>query len=166
MNGYIQNADFAAFNRRSNDSRQSGCSGQSVRKFQDGYSRKSEKSRRRVRTFRTGQAGDFGISEPGNPTFPKFSEVNAAALAVLPGLLQMWLPQGRVDGNEYVALNPLRVDRTLGSFRINMRTGLWADFATGETGGDVVSLVAFLQQCSQTQAARELGAYLGVWYDA
>ena len=44
----------------------------------------------------------------------------------------------------YVALNPTRNDRRPGSFKINIRTGRWCDFATGDRGGDPVSLVAYL----------------------
>ena len=47
------------------------------------------------------------------------------------------LPAGCLDGHEYVALNPTRTDRHAGSFRINIHTGRWADFATGDKGGDV-----------------------------
>ena len=30
---------------------------------------------------------------------------------------------------EYVALNPTRADKRAGSFKINLQTGRWADFA-------------------------------------
>jgi hypothetical protein len=35
-------------------------------------------------------------------------------------------------------------DQNPGSFSINVRTGRWADFATGDKGGDVISLAAYL----------------------
>jgi hypothetical protein len=91
-----------------------------------------------------------------------FDGVNAAALAALPSLLPRWLPNGRVMGREYVALNPHRNDRHLGSFRINLRTGRWGDFATDDRGGDPISLLAFLDGCSQLEAARRLAAMLGM----
>lgn len=91
-----------------------------------------------------------------------FEDVNAAALAALPALLERWLAQGRRDGREYVALNPTRPDRHLGSFRINMATGRWADFATGDKGGDPVSLAAYLFGLGQAEAARRLAAMLGL----
>src|SRR5271169_2424653 len=73
-----------------------------------------------------------------------FARVNRIALAVLPSLLARWLPDGRYEGAEYVVLNPRRVDHRLGSFRVNIRTGRWADFAVeGARGGDVVSLFAY-----------------------
>lgn len=61
-----------------------------------------------------------------------------------------------------MALNPTRRDRHLGSFRINVRSGRWADFATGDRGGDVVSLAAYLSHLKQSEAAEKLGGMLGL----
>jgi hypothetical protein len=91
-----------------------------------------------------------------------FQRINAAALAVLPALLARWLPNGHRRGHEWVALNPRRADRHLGSFSINMRTGCWADFATGDRGGDLVSLAAYLAGTSQVDAAMRLSRMLGM----
>ena len=91
-----------------------------------------------------------------------FPAINSAALDVLPALLRRWLPDGRREGREYVALNPTRADRHLGSFRINMTTGRWSDFATGDRGGDPVSLAAYLAGVGQADAARSLADMLGV----
>ncbi|WP_428490285.1 hypothetical protein [Rhodopila sp.] len=91
-----------------------------------------------------------------------FALANAAALRELPALLARWLPDGRVIGHEYEARNPHRSDRNLGSFRVNLRTGRWADFATGDQGGDPVSLVAYLFRLSQGEAARRLAGLLGL----
>ena len=79
-----------------------------------------------------------------------------------PTLLARWLPDGRREGNEYVARNPRRHDRHPGSFKINLSRGAWADFATGDRGGDVISLAAFLAGTSQGEAARELARMLGL----
>jgi hypothetical protein len=91
-----------------------------------------------------------------------FDAINGEALRVLPILVRRWLPQGHRMGREWVALNPRRDDEHLGSFRINLDTGRWADFATGDRGGDPISLLALLNDCSQLDAARDLGAMLGV----
>jgi hypothetical protein len=111
-------------------------------------------------------------SERRNPGAPRarhkewrlnFDTVNQAALAVLPSLLARWLPGGRVEGGrEYCVRNPLRSDRQAGSFKINLRTGHWSDFATGDRGRDVVSLAAYLSGQRQTDAARALADMLGV----
>jgi hypothetical protein len=91
-----------------------------------------------------------------------FDRINRAALAALPALLSRWLPEGRQMAGEWVARNPRRADRQPGSFKINMRTGRWSDFATGDKGGDVVSLAAYLAGIGQTGAARELARALGI----
>jgi hypothetical protein len=91
-----------------------------------------------------------------------FASIAAAALAVLPAILQRWLPDARQEGQEWVALNPTRSDRHLGSFRVNLRTGRWADFATGDKGGDVVSLAAYLFDVSQGEAARRIAGMLSI----
>jgi hypothetical protein len=90
-----------------------------------------------------------------------FAAVNRAALAVLPTLLKRWLPNGRFEGHEYLARNPRRDDRHLGSFKVNRCSGRWCDFATGDRGGDPVSLAAYLTGSSQGDAARKLAAMLG-----
>ena len=91
-----------------------------------------------------------------------FQEVNAVALPRLEALCAHWLGQGRKEGHEYVALNPTRADNRLGSFRINLTSGRWADFATGDRGGDVISYYAYINDLSQIEAARALAKDLGV----
>jgi len=91
-----------------------------------------------------------------------FQRINSAALPVLPALLARWLPDGRREGHEWVARNPRRADRRLGSFRVNMNTGKWADFATDDRGGDVVALAAYLAGTGQAEAARNLAEMLGL----
>ena len=91
-----------------------------------------------------------------------FDRINSAALPVLPSLLGRWLPGGRREGREWVARNPRRADRSPGSFRVNMQSGKWADFATGDAGGDPVSLAAYLAGTGQAEAARNLAFMLGI----
>ncbi len=94
-----------------------------------------------------------------------FAAINHAALPVLPVLLARWAPGGITRGCEYVARNPTRADRRPGSFKVNMRSGKWADVATGDKGGDVVSLAAYLAGTGQADAARKLAEMLGVGHD-
>jgi hypothetical protein len=92
-----------------------------------------------------------------------FAVISRTAMAVLPSLLSRWLPGGRIKGNEYIALNPRRADRNLGSFKVNIRTGKWADFACDNAAGsDPISLAAYLFGLSQVEAAERLAAMLGV----
>jgi hypothetical protein len=91
-----------------------------------------------------------------------FPAINRAALDDIRGVLARFLPGGKVVRLEYVVRNPKRVDHHLGSFSINVTTGRWADFATGDHGGDLISLVAYLKNIHQIEAARGLARTLGV----
>ena len=91
-----------------------------------------------------------------------FATISSAALSSVDNLLAEWLPSGRYDGHEFVALNPTRADKKLGSFRINTRSGQWADFATGDKGGDLIDLYAYLNSCNAAQAARSIAERLSL----
>lgn len=92
-------------------------------------------------------------------------KVAAAALTSIESVLSTWCAGGKRESHEYVTLNPTRADSKTGSFKINLSTGAWADFATGDKGGDLVALVAFLENVSQLEAAKRLGAFLGINYE-
>jgi hypothetical protein len=91
-----------------------------------------------------------------------FRAISNASLPSLPALAKRWLPDGKRRGFEWVARNPTRADRKSGSFKINLRSGRWADFATGAKGGDVISLAAHLFGLSQVEAARKIAAMLAI----
>jgi hypothetical protein len=91
-----------------------------------------------------------------------FQTISSAALPHLPALVKRWLPEGRRKGNEWVSRNPTRADRTPGSFKVNLRSGRWADFATGARGGDIISLAAYLFGLSQGEAARKIAGMLAL----
>src|SRR5262245_64045174 len=93
---------------------------------------------------------------------PDFAKINSAALPVLPALCARWLPGGKRFGREYVARNPTRSDKRAGSFKVNLQSGRWADFATGDKGGDAVSLAAYLFGLHQSEAAHRLAGTLGI----
>lgn len=71
-------------------------------------------------------------------------------------IVKQLLPSGKKEGNEWIALNPIRYDKNLGSFRINLINGKWIDHATADKGGDIISLVAYLKGISQYDAAQYL----------
>lgn len=77
-------------------------------------------------------------------------------------ILAQWLPDGRRDAGEWIARNPRRADRRLGSFKVNLKTGRWGDFAMGDGGGDLISLAAYLFDLNQAEAARRVAEMLGV----
>jgi putative DNA primase/helicase len=67
-----------------------------------------------------------------NTSFSKsidFKSIAAAALACARSLLPELVPGGMFDGDEYIALNPSRADKSLRSFKINSRDGMSSDFA-------------------------------------
>ncbi|WP_323845299.1 DUF927 domain-containing protein [Microbulbifer magnicolonia] len=84
------------------------------------------------------------------------------ALDRVEDVLAHWAPDGSYQGAEYVALNPARSDSSKGSFSVNRNTGAWADFAADEKGGDLVSLVAYLEGVNNGEAAQRLAAFLGL----
>jgi len=69
-----------------------------------------------------------------------FDRANSVGL----GYIKSWVPGGNISGNEYFPINPTRSDKKPGSFAINLSTGKWMEGATFESGGDPVSLYAYL----------------------
>jgi hypothetical protein len=91
-----------------------------------------------------------------------FARIAATALSSSDAIVSRWLPGGRRDGPEWVARNPKRADAHPGSFKVNLRTGRWSDFATGDRGGDLIALAAFLFDLKQDEAAHRVAEMLGV----
>jgi hypothetical protein len=91
-----------------------------------------------------------------------FRRIADAALPQVDVLVRRWLPDGRREGAEWIAINPRRVDNRKGSFKVNMTTGRWSDFATGDAGGDLVALAAFLFGLKQGEAALKIAKALGI----
>ena len=85
-----------------------------------------------------------------------------AAKAAGRRILEFYLPGGQVRGKEYVVLNPYRDDQHAGSLSIEIATGKGGDFATGDTFGDFVGLVAFARKCKPGEAATELARFIGM----
>lgn len=91
-----------------------------------------------------------------------FTSVRRAIQPHIASLVSDWLPNGKRSSKEWVARNPTRDDRHAGSFRINLHTGQWIDFATQDKGGDLISLRAYLQGISQYEAAKDLAQLFGI----
>lgn len=102
------------------------------------------------------------MSASANSDRVDFTAVKAASLRSLDFVVSRLLPAGKQEGDEWVARNPTRSDGKPGSFKINMTTGVWSDFATGESGGDMIDLVQYLTGKSNLEAARQLADMLGV----
>lgn len=69
-------------------------------------------------------------------------------------LLGSWFPQGQAKGNEFEIgdISGAKGD----SLKINIRTGLWKDFAGDISGGDLISLFAAKNNIGQAEAYRIL----------
>jgi len=71
-------------------------------------------------------------------------------------ILRELVGAGEIQGSNYVALNPRRNDKHRGSFRIDIATGRFYDFATGDRGGSVIDLAMFVYNCGIVEAAQKL----------
>ena len=91
-----------------------------------------------------------------------FQKVARAAADRSQDILARWLPDGKRDGAEWVARNPRRADGRPGSFKINLRSGVWADFATGDKGRDLVALAGYLFDLKMDEAAKRVAGMCGV----
>jgi putative DNA primase/helicase len=88
-----------------------------------------------------------------------FDQINDHARSNLETLVREWFPQGHKEGHEFkigsLSGEPGR------SLSINLRSGVWSDFASGDNGSDPVSLLAAIRNIGQAEAARELAGRLG-----
>lgn len=81
----------------------------------------------------------------------QFGPLREALLADAEILVVRWLPGGQFDGPEYRC-----ADLSGGhghSCSVNVKTGKWADFATGEQGNDLIGLYAAIHSLSNAKAA-------------
>lgn len=89
-----------------------------------------------------------------------FQEINEQLRAHIGSIVADICPGGATSGQEYVAAS---ISGGKGrSFSINLNTGKWADFATSDRGGDIISLYARARGLNNGEAAKELQTnYLG-----
>jgi uncharacterized protein (DUF927 family) len=92
-----------------------------------------------------------------------FKQIAGRALEQIEAVCLHWLPAGKKAGPEWEigdrhgnAGKSLKVHLTGG------KAGMWSDFSTDDKGGDLVSLVAFVDGCPQLDAARKLAEFLGI----
>lgn len=105
-----------------------------------------------------------GVEPPGQHRAPlppiNFEALARALLDQADSLLQQWLPDGVQRGHEYVC-GSLQGGRGT-STSVNMTNGKWADFATGEQGGDLLSLYAVANGLTMGKAALQVARELGL----
>lgn len=84
----------------------------------------------------------------------RFAELAAALLARAEHLVPAWLPGGQRRGHEWVcgSLSGGKGD----SCQVNLTNGKWADFATEDRGGDLISLYAAIHGLGPGKAALQV----------
>jgi predicted P-loop ATPase len=80
-----------------------------------------------------------------------FKKLHQDTLPVLDRLIAIIYPLGKQEGREY-KIGSVRGESGR-SLSINLDTGVWSDFATGEAGGDLCTLLAAKLGYAQTDAA-------------
>ena len=91
-----------------------------------------------------------------------FKKINSLALAQAENVVSHYAPNGKLNGREWVAVNPSRNDKSARSFSVNVDKGCWSEFSSGESGGDLISYVAHCLRISQGDAYKTLAHFLGV----
>ena len=84
----------------------------------------------------------------------RFKDLAHALLARVDTLLERWLPGGVREGHEYKC-----ADMAGGrgrSMSVNMDSGVWSDFAFGDSGPDLISLYAAIHSLDMGKAARQV----------
>lgn len=99
-----------------------------------------------------------------------FKGLNEVLLTFVGELLLAWLPGGNMISSDEFACADLQGGSSRrgsgGSLRVNIKTGKWADFATGEKGTDLISLYQAITGQDMKQAFNELKRIAGKDYTA
>ena len=86
--------------------------------------------------------------------------IASASLPHAVSLLREWFSNGKLIGKEFAVGN---LQGAAGkSLSVNVHTGAWRDAATGDKGGDLVSLLAAKEGISQSKAAEVLASRIGL----
>src|SRR5690606_5330281 len=83
-----------------------------------------------------------------------FAALAATLLDRADRLVPDWLPNGKKNGHEWTCGN--LAGEAGKSCSINLRTGVWKDFATDVAGGDLISLYAAIKGLTNVEAAERL----------
>ena len=90
----------------------------------------------------------------------QFAALAEALLASAERLAPLWLPGGIRRGHEYVCGSLSGGEG--GSCSVNLTNGRWADFASNEQGGDLLSLYAAIHGLSMAKAAVQVAREEGL----
>lgn len=97
----------------------------------------------------------------------KIDEISNALRADVLSLCHAIGLQGKVEHNDFVAYNPTRNDKNLGSFRICIRgakQGVWCEFASNERGDpiDLINYCLFNNSSNKHEAIEWAKSFLGI----
>ncbi len=112
--------------------------------------------------MRQHRSSTMPLADTDEPGTIDAAHLNRAALKVLPALTKRWLPDGRLIGRKWVAKNPRSKKKPSSRLKIELATGRWDDFDTGDWGRGAISLAVFLFGLSPDAAARKLYQLLGL----
>jgi phage/plasmid primase-like uncharacterized protein len=87
-----------------------------------------------------------------------FASVKAICNSNITAILEQYQPGGRVINGEYVCAT--KFGGSGSSCSTNTRTGVGSDFGSGESWGDAIDLVAQIEDCSMSEAARRLQDFM------
>lgn len=92
-----------------------------------------------------------------------FDYVNDRALSQIESLLSAWLPNGVRNGNEYTVGSKYGEAGKSMSIRLfGDKAGYWSDFATGDSGTDLISLYAYIHDIEQGAALKAVAGDLAI----
>ena len=92
-----------------------------------------------------------------------FKAIAARALEQIEAVCLHWLPAGKKAGPEWeIGDRHGNAGKSLKVHLTGSKAGMWSDFSTDDKGGNLVSLVAFVDGCPQLDAARKLAEFLGI----
>ena len=92
-----------------------------------------------------------------------FDYVNDRALSQIESLLLAWLPNGVRNGNEYTVGSKYGEAGKSMSIRLSGdKAGYWSDFATGDSGTDLISLYAYIHDIEQGAALKAVAGDLAI----
>lgn len=89
-----------------------------------------------------------------------FSTVKAICNNNIQAILEHYQPGGRIVQGEYVCAT--KYGGKGDSTSTNLRTGVGSDFGAGEKWGDLIDLVAQIEDVSMSEAARRLQSFLSI----
>lgn len=93
-------------------------------------------------------------------------ELNTMLVGQIGSILSFLLPDGKKQGHEWV-VGSLAGEggKSMAVRMTGGKTGVWSDFATGDSGGDLLDLWSAVRQLSFVETLKQVKIYLGVKED-